>query len=158
MNVQETDLDALELCFETNVYGPFYAIHYLLPDMIERYRATSERSIIVNIASKAARWPTPRMSAYSASKAGLVALTQAAAKELQEDEIGVKVISLSPGGIATRMRAKVSGEEDATKQQSPEFVAQVTADIVSGRYYVPNGADVLVWKEKVTVYPMEDAR
>ena len=101
MNVRELDLEDLKECFETNVYGPFYAIHYLLADMIVRYRETSERSVIVNVASKAARWPTPRMSAYSASKAALVALTQALAKELQEAQAGIRAISISPGGMNT---------------------------------------------------------
>lgn len=158
LNLQETDPHDMEECFETNVYGPFYAMQHLLPAMISRYRSTSERSVIINIASKAARWPTPRMSAYSASKAALVALTQAVAKELQATEVGVKVVSISPGGMDTAMRAQVAGEEDAKQQQSAEFVASVVRDIVTGQRETPNGANVLVWKKEVKVYPMEDVR
>jgi len=158
----------LQESLETNVLGPFMFMHRFLPVMRRQYREHAERSVIVNIASKAARWPTPRMSAYSASKAALVAITQACAKELAEDEVGVKVISISPGGMNTPMRVEVAGPENAALQQSPESVAKIVADIVEGRPlvdssrthydYIPNGADVLVWKEKVTVYPVEDRR
>ncbi len=81
----------------------------------------------------------------------------------------MKVISISPGGMNTPMRAEVAGPEDGAQQQSPEFAAFVIADIVGGKPFtswpdrpeydsIPNGADVLVWREKVEVFPKEEMR
>ncbi len=146
----------LQRCMEVNLYPAFWTMRRVLPLMMDR-----RAGVVVNVASKAARWPTPQMSAYSASKAALVALTQAVAKEVEGT--GVRVVSVSPGGMRTEMREKVAGPEDAAQQQDPEFVAKVIADVIAGAWVtvaapVPNGADILVWKGEVTVYPMEDLR
>lgn len=159
----------LDACLRTNLYGPFYLMQDVLPIMIRQDSGT-----VVNIASKAAHFPVELEAAYNASKAALVALTRTVARELGDGPI--KVISVSPGGMSTRMRAIVWGEEDAAQQQSPEFVARVIADIVTlnrvvvnkltfragdtiqAALEVPNGADVLVWRNEVRVFPMEELK
>src|SRR6202008_797309 len=61
---------------------------------------------IVNIASNAALNPHPGMTAYSASKAGLVALTQAMAKEFKT----IRVNAICPGIILTAMTQPMFGQ------------------------------------------------
>jgi len=149
-------------CFRTNVMGPFF----FMREAIDRMRSQESRGAIVNVASKAGRYAVPGMAAYNASKAALVSLTQTTAKELRETKI--RCLSVSPGGMNTEMRAKVYGAEDAAKQQSPEFVADVIADIVTDRNKifkiglallpVPSGADVFVWRNEVRVFSMEEMK
>lgn len=66
----------------------------VLPGMLERRAGT-----IVNIASMAALAPTPGMSWYNASKAGLAGASEALAGELQGT--GVRVLTVYPGIIAS---------------------------------------------------------
>jgi|GEM_PF-3002676 len=159
-------LDDLRKTFWVNTFGPFFLMKAVLPLFKEQ-----NRGMIINVASKSARSPAPGFGIYSASKAALVALTQTVAVEAMRSGRNITAITVSPSGMSGRMRASVYGEEEAKQQQSPEFVAQVIASIVTLGYpqYVggppvwvngpiPNGADVLIWKAEVRVFPMEDLR
>ena len=88
----------------------------------------------------------PLLSAYSASKFGVLALTQAIAKENQNTPI--KCISISPGGINTEMRQKVF--KDAKKQQTTKFVADKIIKIVEGELPIPSGNNVIIRHGKIT--------
>jgi len=76
--------------FETNVYGSFLATRLTLPDMI-----AVGHGQIINITSNAALYRWPLLSAYSASKAALVRLTENLAQETRRH--GVSVFSVDPG-------------------------------------------------------------
>lgn len=97
---------------------------------------------IVNIASMAGKRAVPFLSAYSASKFGVVALTQSIAKE--NPQAGFQCIAVCPGGINTPMRAKVFGAEDAGRQQSADFVADKILEILEGKIPVASGGDVVI--------------
>lgn len=146
----------LEQCLRTNVYAPWILTHLVLPGMLER-----KKGCIINVASKAAISPGPDVSAYAISKAALHALTMATARECRDTNI--RVVTVSPAGMNTQMRAAVYGSEDAEKQMDPGFVANVITDIIEDRrggdskvWRVPSGANVLVWKEEVKVFPMPE--
>jgi 3-oxoacyl-[acyl-carrier protein] reductase len=64
---------------------------------------------IVNIASIAGKDGNPNMAAYSASKAGLIALTKSAGKETATT--GVLVNCVVPGVIEAGLTAKTTEEE-----------------------------------------------
>ncbi|HEX2296435.1 MAG TPA: SDR family NAD(P)-dependent oxidoreductase [Actinomycetota bacterium] len=66
-----------------------------------RHMLASGRGSIVNIASAAGRQGVPLLSSYSAAKAGVTLLTQAAAKELAESN--VRVNAVAPGFVATQL-------------------------------------------------------
>jgi 3-oxoacyl-[acyl-carrier protein] reductase len=84
---------------------------------------------IVNIASMAAKRAAPRQASYAASKAAVVALTQASAAELGPH--GITVNAICPGYVLTAMGA-------ATR--TPEMVAEWSALSPLGRCGEP--ADV----------------
>ncbi len=134
-------------------YGAYNCIYHVLPSMLERKTGT-----IINVASKAARYAVPGFAAYNASKAALVSLTQTLAWETQDS--GVRIYSVSPGGMNTEMREKAYGKEDAERQQDPQVVASMILILTSDNPLndgvpVPHGADILVWKGEVEVFPME---
>jgi len=93
----ELGKDDLERVLAVNLVGPFLWCRAVLPGMIrQRYGR------IVNIASIAGKEGNPTLGPYSASKAGLICLTKAIAKEVvgQGD---ITVNAVSPAVIATPM-------------------------------------------------------
>jgi len=134
----------VEQMLRVNVMGPFICTWVTVPVM-------KQDGTIINIASKAGIWPTPRVTMYSASKAALIAMTAGLAKELEQTGKKIRSIAVSPGGMNTRMRAYVAGEEDAKKQMDPALVARIVADIATRERDVPNGTNVIIIKGNVTL-------
>ena len=92
----------------TNLTGVWLSMKYEIPLM----RATGG-GVIVNMASNiGAHLRVPGLGAYAAAKAGVSALTRAAAKEYIRD--GIRINAFSPGPIATDM-ARLDGETDAER-------------------------------------------
>lgn len=77
---------------------------------------------IVNIASRAGRQGEAGMTAYSASKAGLVALTQALASELAGR--GIRVSAVCPGPVDTERMRQANPQADRSGWLIPEDVAR----------------------------------
>lgn len=81
---------------EINLNGTFYVNRAVVPGMIERNYGR-----IVNVASIAGKEGNPTASAYSASKAGVIALTKSLGKELAGYDIAVNCIT--PAAAKTRI-------------------------------------------------------
>jgi 3-oxoacyl-[acyl-carrier protein] reductase len=96
----ENDLVAWEHAIQVNLMGPVRAIHAVLPMMRAQHRGK-----IINLSGGGAAGPRPHFSAYAASKAALVRLTETLAVELQPDNIQVNAVA--PGAVNTRMLDEV---------------------------------------------------
>ncbi len=142
-NAEEITDEEYSSCMRTNVDGVFYFARAVLPIMRKQGSGA-----IVNISSGAGTRAHGGLSIYSMSKFAVEGLTQAVARELEGTPI--MCIALCPGGINTGMRAALFGKEDAEKQQSPQAVAEILRDILSGKVAVPNGADVRIRGGAVT--------
>lgn len=94
--VAEHDEQAWLEVIDTNLNGPFRVIRACLPQM-----KTAGWGRIINIASTAARSAVEDSAAYSASKAGLLGLTRAVAKE--GAPFGVSCVAVSPTWVETPM-------------------------------------------------------
>jgi 3-oxoacyl-[acyl-carrier protein] reductase len=81
-------LDAWRTVLSINLDGPFHCCRALAPLMIGQNYGR-----IVNIASIAGKEGNPNAPAYSASKAGLIALTKSLGKELASNDISVNCIT-----------------------------------------------------------------
>lgn len=79
---------------EVNLVAPYLTCRALVPGMIERGYGR-----IVNVASIAGKEGNPNASHYSASKAGLIALTKSLGKELAK--AGVTVNCITPAAART---------------------------------------------------------
>jgi NAD(P)-dependent dehydrogenase (short-subunit alcohol dehydrogenase family) len=96
------DMDEAEWrrVLDVNLTGSFLVCRAFLPHMIDR-RAGS----IVNIASTAGQTGEPELAAYSASKFGVIGLTQSIADEV--GPLGVRANCVCPGAVASTMHAQV---------------------------------------------------
>ena len=90
---EQTDQD-WQRVIDINLSGVFYGCRAVLPHMLERGYGR-----IVNIASLAGKEGNPNMTAYSASKAGVIAISKSIAKEVAEYDICVN--SVTPTVIRT---------------------------------------------------------
>jgi short-subunit dehydrogenase len=90
------DVEKGEASVELNLLAPLRLTRAVLPRMLAKKSGT-----IVDIASMAALAPTPGMTYYNASKAGLAAASEALRGELRGS--GVNVVTVYPGIVATDM-------------------------------------------------------
>ena len=84
-----------------NLRGPFLCCRAIAPHMRRRNYGR-----IVNIASIAGKEGNPNASAYSASKAGVIALTKSLGKELAQT--GIVVNCITPAAVRTGMFAQMT--------------------------------------------------
>ena len=89
--------------FDVNVVGVFQMCRAVVPGMVERGWGR-----IVNLASMAGKDGNPNLSAYSASKAAVIALTKSLGKELATT--GVLVNAVAPAVFETPMNSDTSPE------------------------------------------------
>ncbi|HEX6364133.1 MAG TPA: SDR family NAD(P)-dependent oxidoreductase [Albitalea sp.] len=114
---------------EVNLVAPFLACRAVVPHMVRRGYGR-----IVNIASIAGKEGNPNASHYSASKAGLIALTKSLGKELAAK--GVLVNAVTPAAAKTAMF-------DTMTQQHIDFML---SKIPMGRFLqVEEAAAMVAW-------------
>jgi len=119
--------DEWQRTFAVNVLGTFHLCREFVPGMRERGWGR-----IVNLASMSGKDGNPAMSAYSASKAAVIALTKSLGKELAKD--GVLVNAVAPAVVATPMNADTA----------PEVLAHITGLIPMGRVGRPEEVAELI--------------
>lgn len=112
---------------QVNLNGLFYCCREVLPQMRSRNYGR-----IVNIASVAGKEGNPNASAYSASKAAVIALTKSLGKELADT--GVRVNCVTPAAVKTAI----------FDQMTPEHIAFMLSKIPLGRFGTPDEVAALV--------------
>ena len=155
--LEDLPLDGFDQAIQVHVRGALAHMKYAAPSM----RAQGSGSII-NVGSVAGhRAGYSSSMIYGVAKAAVIHLTRCAAMELGED--GVRVNSISPGGIATGIFAKSLGMDVEQAETTTEKVkgalatiqsiprAGLTDDIASASVYLAsdeasfvNGEDIVV--------------
>jgi NAD(P)-dependent dehydrogenase (short-subunit alcohol dehydrogenase family) len=116
-----TDADWHDV-IDTNLTGVFYCSRAALPRLKQ-----AGGGWIISIASLAGRNYFPGGAAYCASKAGLIAFSEALMQEVRTDNIRVSVVM--PGSVDTDFSGPSHGG-DASWKLKPEDVAEVVADLL----------------------------
>lgn len=92
----EMEPEQWENIIKVNLLGPYYVTRAVLPEMIER-----QTGDIVNVSSTAGQKGAPVTSAYSASKFGLIGMSESLMQEVRKHNI--RVTTLTPSTVATDM-------------------------------------------------------
>ncbi len=121
-NVQELSDDDWHKVIDTNLTGVFYATRAAIPHL-----KRAHGSWIVNIASLAGRNYFATAAAYCASKAGLVAFTEALMLEVRNDDI--RVTCIMPGSVATDFSGRSAHTDDSWKLTGAD-IAEVVMDLL----------------------------
>ena len=96
----EADPDEWATAISINLLGTFLCCQAVLPHMVTRREGR-----IVNFAGGGAATPLARFSAYAASKAAVVRLTETLAQEVREFNVFVNAIA--PGAVDTKLQDDV---------------------------------------------------
>ncbi|TCM99089.1 3-oxoacyl-[acyl-carrier protein] reductase [Paenibacillus sp. BK033] len=104
---------------DVNVKGVYYATRAVLPEMMERNTGD-----IVNIASTAGQRGAPLTSAYTASKAAVIGLSESLMLEVRKKNI--RVTTLTPSTVATDMALELKlTDGNPEKVMQPEDLADL---------------------------------
>jgi len=151
--LHEESTAQFERIIDTNLRGAYFGMKYATPLMIAQGSGR-----IINTASELAHQPAERTASYSASKAGMVALTVAAAKELAQH--GITVNAVCPGPTDTAMMRR-DNDDDWIKREMAfvpmgriaqpieiawayVYLASDEAGYCTGQSLSPNGG-VVMW-------------
>lgn len=116
----EYPLDEWAKIMRLNVDGTLHCCQAVIPGMLKRNYGR-----LVLVASIAGKEGNPNASAYSASKAAVIALTKSLGKELAQQDIAVNCIT--PAAARTRI----------FDQMSEEHIGYMLAKIPRGRFLLP---------------------
>ena len=119
--VADTETKKLDLQLDVNLRAVYLVAREAIP-MLKEAGAEHGKALIVNTASIAGKSGQGWLSAYSATKFGVVGLSQAMHKELADD--GVQVTALCPAFVATPMTDWVEGQVPKEKMIQPEDIAE----------------------------------
>jgi NAD(P)-dependent dehydrogenase (short-subunit alcohol dehydrogenase family) len=148
-SIEETDEAIWDATMNVNLKGLFFTSRAALGELKRR------KGVIVNIASEAGVIGTPAISAYSASKAGVIGLTRAFAMELVPD---VRVACICPAPTNTPLFDDVLARVDDPaayrkglaaytplgRVAEPEEVAKAVAFLASSDASLVTGTALMV--------------
>ena len=123
----EYPVEAWRQVMEVNLHGLFHCCREVVPVMRD-----AGYGRIVNIASVAGKDGNPNASAYSASKAAVIALTKSLGKELADT--GVRVNCVTPAAVKTAM----------FEQMTEQHIQFMLSKIPMGRFGTPEEIAALV--------------
>ena len=115
---------------DTNLSSAFFASRSVLPDMIKK-----KDGVIINVSSMWGEVGASCEVHYSVSKAGLIGLTKALAKEVGPS--GIRVNCITPGVIDTDMNKNLSKEDlEQLKTDTPLGKIGKASDVVNAMLFL----------------------
>ncbi|CAD7799324.1 Gluconate 5-dehydrogenase [Chryseobacterium aquaeductus] len=135
-SIEEMSSEVWEQVIKTNLFGVYYTAKAVYPFLKEKGEGD-----IINVASTAGLKGGANMSAYAASKAAVVSLSQSMMAEWRKQNI--RVVTLTPSTIASDMSIEgglTDGNPDKVLQ--PEDFAEWVRDILkmNRRALIANGS------------------
>ncbi len=136
--VHEEDLSTWDAMMTINLRTTLLSCRAVIPAMLKQ----GNGSIIVVSAGAALKSP-PGLAAYSASKAGVLKLTESLAAEVKAR--GVRVNAVLPGTIDTPQNRQSMPDADFSKWVKPEHIATVIAFLASDESLAVTGVALPVF-------------
>ena len=138
-SIMDTTEEEWNQTIDTNLKGGFLFTKEVLPFMIEN----KSGGIIINVSSGAGKSGFPNLSAYCASKFGVIGFTESIAKEVADNN--VKVMAICPGGVDTKMIEDIvdNGFNSSNRNlMKPEQVAKKIYDMIFNHKDYYNGQSI----------------
>ncbi|WP_196888755.1 3-ketoacyl-ACP reductase [Aureivirga sp. CE67] len=115
----DLEVSQWEEVIQINLLGTYYVTRAFLPEMIEK-----QAGDIINISSTAGQKGAAVTSAYSASKFGVLGLTESLMQELRKHNI--RVSALTPSTVATDMALDLNlTDGNPERVMQPEDIAEL---------------------------------
>ena len=123
--------DAFDKTVEVNLKGPYFMMSKAISLMVENGGGS-----IVNVASIVALMPAPGQAVYAMTKAGLVSLTKAFAREYGQQ--GIRVNAILPGVVETKFASALIEDPGVQKwlSRTPAGRAGQPQEMVAGVLYL----------------------
>lgn len=123
-SILEMDAELWEDIIKTNLLGAYYVVKAVVPSMVAK-----KSGDVINISSTAGLKGNAATSAYSASKFGLIGMSESMMFELRKHN--VRVTTLTPSTIATDMSRDLKlTDGNPEKVLQPEDFAQLVVSLL----------------------------
>ena len=119
--IAEAETKKLDMQLDVNLRGVYLTLRECIP-MLKEAGAEHRKALVVNTASIAGVSGQAWLAAYSATKAGVIGLSQAAHGELAGD--GIQVTAFAPGFVDTPMTDWAKGQIDVEDMIRPDDLAE----------------------------------
>jgi NAD(P)-dependent dehydrogenase (short-subunit alcohol dehydrogenase family) len=124
--------------FQTNLRTALFMTHSVLPHLLDRGEGR-----VVTIGSRSALEPSTNASAYAASKAAVIAMTQAVAREIRAS--GVTINCVAPGTIDTEANREAMPKGNPARWVQPSQLASLILYLCSDAAAAINGAVIPIY-------------
>jgi NAD(P)-dependent dehydrogenase (short-subunit alcohol dehydrogenase family) len=119
--IAEAETKKLDMQLDVNLRGVYLTLRECIP-MLKEAGAEHRKALVVNTASIAGVRGQGWLAAYSATKAGVIGLTEAAHIELSGD--GIQVTAFAPGFVDTPMTDWAEDQVSRDQMIRPEDIAE----------------------------------
>jgi NAD(P)-dependent dehydrogenase (short-subunit alcohol dehydrogenase family) len=119
--IAEAETKKLDMQFDVNLRGVYLTLRECIP-MLKEAGAEHRKALVVNTASIAGVRGQGWLAAYSATKAGVIGLTEAAHQELSGD--GIQVTAFAPAFVDTPMTDWAQDRVSPDQMIRPEDLAE----------------------------------
>ena len=119
--IADAETKKLDMQLDVNLRGVYLTLRECIP-MLKEAGAEHGKALVMNTASIAGVRGQGWLAAYSATKAAVIGLSQAAHMELSRD--GIQVTAFAPGFVDTPMTEWATGEVSRDDMIRPEDLAE----------------------------------
>lgn len=119
---ESTPLKEFDTIIDVNLRGPFLCISEVLPGMISQ-----KGGWIINIGSVVAIKTFKNSAAYTAAKAGFIAMSNVLREEVRK--YNIKVVNVLPAATATTIWSKEDLRKYSERMMNPQTVAEAVVSI-----------------------------
>jgi NAD(P)-dependent dehydrogenase (short-subunit alcohol dehydrogenase family) len=119
--IADAETKKLDMQLDVNLRGVYLTLRECIP-MLKEAGAEHGKALVVNTASIAGVRGQGWLAAYSATKAGVIGLTEAAHQELSRD--GIQLTAFAPGFVDTPMTDWAEDQVSRDEMIRPEDIAE----------------------------------